>query len=107
MLQYLTPDLVDPMLLAETSPPSLYQAIGLKKGDVTLTVDPSLRKAIRIRSDGFAAYSHTAQRNVEDLVRTLNACFAPFSVEFLKANVRADASIWPLDLMNNVLTPQL
>src|SRR3546814_21172038 len=102
MFHDLTPDLVDPMLLAETSPPSLYQAIGLKKGDVTLTVDPSLGKAIRIRSDGFAAYSHPPQRNVEDLVRTLTACFAPFSVEFPKSNDRADASNRPWELLTTL-----
>lgn len=107
MFHDLTPDLVDPMLLAETNLPSLHEVIGLKKGDVTLTVDPTIRKPIRIRSDGFSAYGHTAQRDVEDMVLTLNACFAPFSVGFLKANVRADHSIWPLDLMTSVSTLQL
>lgn len=31
----------------------------------------------------------------------------PFSIEFLKANVRADESIWPIDLMTCVVNLQL
>lgn len=107
MFNVLAPDLVDPMLLAETNLPSLHEAIGLKGGEITLTVDPTLRKAIRIKSEGFAAYGHTAKQDVEDLVLTFNACFAPFSVAFLKAHVRADGSIWPIDLMTTASTLQL
>src|SRR5690606_2518819 len=97
MFNDLTPDLIDPLLLAQASVPPLHTVIGLRKGEVTLTVDPSIRKPVRIKSEGFVAYEHTAQRKVEDLVDTLNRVFAPFEISFLKADVRVDDSIWPLD----------
>jgi hypothetical protein len=100
-------DLVKPETLAETHLPSLHQAVGLKNGEVTLTVDPTIRKPIRIKSDGSAVYSPTALRDVEDLMLTLNEAFAPFSVEFLKAKVRMDDSVWPIDLVRCVSTLQM
>lgn len=100
-------DLVKPEALAETHLPSLHQAVGLKNGEVTLTVDPTIRKPIRIKSDGSAVYSPTALRDVEDLMLTLNEAFAPFSVEFLKAKVRMDDSVWPIDLVRCVSTLQM
>jgi hypothetical protein len=107
MFHPLIPDLVDPMLLAEANLPSLHQAVGLKSGSVTLTVDPTIRKPIRIKPDSFAAYNETGQRDVEDLILTLNACFAPFSIAFMKANIRPDESIWPIDLMTCTSSLQL
>ena len=101
------PDLVDPASLADTNLMSLAQAVGLTAGEVTLTVDPTLVKPVRIRTAGEASYSPTAHRNVEDLILALSDICAPFSVEFLKAKIRPDDSVWPLDLVKLVSTLQL
>lgn len=107
MIHDLTPDLIDPMLLAEASVPSLHDVIGLEHGKVALMYDPTIRKPVRIKPDGIAAYDENAKRKFEDFVELLDGVFRPFRLSFLKAQVRVDDSIWPLDVMTPMSALQL
>ncbi len=102
-----TPDLIDPMLLAEATVPSLHDVIGLEHGKVALMYDPTIRKPVRIKPVGVAAYDENAKRKFEDFVDTLDGVLRPFRLSFLKAQVRVDESIWPLDVMTPMSTLQL
>jgi hypothetical protein len=107
MIHDLTPDLIDPMLLAEATVPPLHEVIGLRHGEVTLTYDPTIHKPVRIKPDGVSAYDEAATRRVEDFVDTLGGVFTPFHVSFLKAHVRINESAWPLNVMTPMSTLQL
>jgi len=98
------PDLVDPESLADVNLMSLAQAIGLTAGEVTVTVDPTQVKPIRIRAAGQASYNSNARRTLEDMILALSDVCAPFTVEYLKAKVRPDSTIWPLDLRTFIST---
>jgi len=103
----LIPDLLDPMLLAEATVPPLHQAIGLEQGTATLMYDPTIQRPIRIKPDGAAKCDEKRKQKFEDLVDTLDGVLTPFRLAFLRARVRADESIWPLEVMTTMSTMQL
>jgi|GEM_PF-3191004 len=110
MFHDLTPDLCDPLLLAETTIPSLYEAAGLQRGELKVTYDETLpQKPLRIKPGYGAVYdTDTAKRRLGDLIEQLNDALPPFRVAFLKADVqRPKVQPWPLDLMTAVAGLQL
>lgn len=110
MFHDLTPDLTDPMLLAETTVPSIYEAAGLKRGELKVTYDVTLpQKQLRIKaSDGAVYDTATAKRRIAELIETLDDALPPFRVAFLKSHVRRPSvQPWPMDLMTTVAGLQL
>jgi len=110
MLDELTPDLYDPLLLADVVLPSFSEAAGLEKGALKITYDPTLKKRqLRIKATEGAAYDNeNAQEQIADMIENIDHAMAPFHVAFLKADVRRPAMRpWPLDLMMTVTNLQL
>lgn len=110
MFHHLTPDLPDPLLLAEATVPSIYEAAGLERGEIKITYDASLlRKPLRIKASEYAVYNtQDCKRRVGELIEQLDDAMPPFRVAFLKADVRRPTTQpWPLDLMTAVAGLQL
>jgi hypothetical protein len=101
MIHALTPDLRDPLLLAEASLPALQEVLKLHRGEVKLTYDPTLKEPIRIRPIlGTMLDTVEARNGLMDMIGTLNSASAPFHVSFLKAHVREQGrEPYPLDLI--------
>ncbi|WP_193368033.1 hypothetical protein [Pelagibius marinus] len=110
MFHDLTPILVDPMLLAETIVPSIYQAAGLERGELKVTYDATLQsKPLRIQASEDAIYEKGAgKRRIEDVFQLLDDTLSPFKVAFMKADVRQPAlQPWPIDLVSAVAGMQM
>lgn len=110
MFHHLTPDLCDPMLLADVTVPALYKAAGLQRGELRITYDPTLHEgSLRIKAGEGAIYdTDGAKGRVTDLVEQINDALPPFRVAFLRADVRRpEIEPWPLDLMTTVAGLQL
>lgn len=89
MYNDLTPDLADPFILADSTLPTLYEAAGLQRGELRVTYDPTLMNPIRIKPSDDAIFDgEHAKRRIADLVDTIEHAAAPFSLSFLKAQVR-------------------
>lgn len=109
MIDALTPNLGDPLLLAEATLPALQEVLKLHRGEAKLTYDPTLKDPIRIRpAPGTAFDTEEARDRLADLIGTLSTAAAPFEVSFLKARVhQANREPYPLDLMRVVAGLQL
>jgi hypothetical protein len=109
MYNVLTPDLCDPLLLAESTVPPIHEVVGLQEGEIKVTYDPTLKRPVRIKpSDDAVFNAEDARRRVAEMVETLNDAGPPFSVSFMKAKVRRPSSQpYPLDLMMTVAGLQL
>ena len=109
MIHTLTPDLGDPLLLAEATLPALQDVIKLHGGEAKLTYDPTLKKPVRIRpAPGTTLDAEEARNRLSDMIETLSTAAAPFRVSFLKARVRhASHEAYPLDLMRTAAGLQL
>jgi len=101
MIHTLTPDLGDPLLLAEATLPALQEVLKLHQGEAKLTYDPTLKNPVRIRSaPGTTLDTEEARNRLADMIETLSAAAAPFRVSFLKARVcEQGRKPYPLDLM--------
>lgn len=109
MYNALTPDLSDPFILADTTLPALHEAVGLKRGELKVTYDPTLKNAIRIKpSEGAVFDIEHAKRRVADLIEIVDDAATPFTVSFLKARVHLPGEQpYPFDLMLFVASLQL
>ena len=109
MLHPLTPDLCDPLLLAESTLPSFAEVVGLRKGTLKITYDPTIARPIRVRpSEGAIFDACRAKSRVGDMIDILNDTAQPFSLSFLKARVHLAAEdAYQLDLMRFASSLQL
>lgn len=109
MYNVLTPDLSDPFILADTTLPALHEAVGLQRGELKVTYDPTLKNAVRIKSsDGAIFDAEHAKRRIADFIEVVDDAAVPFSVSFLKARVhRPGEQPYPFDLMLFVASLQL
>ncbi|MEO3429605.1 hypothetical protein AAFN88_12140 [Pelagibius sp. CAU 1746] len=101
MFHALTPNLGDPLLLAEASLPALQEVLGIHRGEAKVTYDPTLKNPVRIRpAPGTILDAEEARNRLSEMIGTLSTAAAPFEVSFLKARVRqANREPYPLDLM--------
>src|SRR3546814_422810 len=109
MIHALTPDLGDPLLLAEATLPALQEVLKLHRGEAKLTYDPTLKNSIRIRpASGTTMDVEEARNRLSEMIETLSTAAAPFEVSFLKARVRhTSREPYPLDLMRTAAGLQL
>src|SRR3546814_9738371 len=101
MIHALTPDLGDPLLLAEATLPALQEVLKLHRGEAKLTYDPTLKNSVRIRpASGTTMHVEDARNRLSEMIETLSTAAAPLEVSFLKARVRhTSREPHPLDLM--------
>src|SRR3546814_13102580 len=101
MIHALTPDLGDPLLLAEATLPALQEVLKLHRGEAKLTYDPTLKNSVRIRpASGTTMDVEEARNSLSEMIETLSTAEAPFEVSFLNARVRhTSREPSPLDLL--------
>ena len=109
MLHPLTPDLCDPLLLAESTLPSFAEVVGLRRGTLKITYDPTIARPIRVRpSEGAVFDACRAKSQVGEMMEILNDTAQPFSLSFLKAKIHpAIEDAYQLDLMRFASSLQL
>src|SRR3546814_3712320 len=109
MIHALTPDLGDPLLLAEATLPALQEVLKIQRGKAKLTYDPTLKNSVRIRpTSGTTMDVEEARNRLSEMIETLSTAAAPFEVSFLKARVRhTSREPYPLDLMRTAAGLQL
>src|SRR3546814_11941898 len=79
MIHALTPDLGDPLLLAEATLPALQEVLEFDRGEAKLTYDPTLKNPIRIRPASGTTFDTEGARNrLADMIETLSTAGAPF-----------------------------
>src|SRR3546814_7605497 len=89
MIHALTPDLGDPLLLAEATLPALQEVLKLHRGEAKLTYDPTLKNSVRIRPASGTTMDVEEDRNrLSEMLKTLSTAAAPFEDSFLQARVR-------------------
>src|SRR3546814_3067038 len=89
MIHALTPDLGDPLLLAEATLPALQEVLEFDRGEAKLTYDPTLKNPIRIRPASVTTFDTEAARNrLADMIETIITSEAPFQVSFMTARIR-------------------
>src|SRR3546814_20304499 len=88
MIHALTPDLGDPLLLAEATLPALQEVLEFDRGEAKLTYDPTLKNLIRIRPASGTTFDTEGARNrLAVIIATLSTAGAPFQVSFFTARV--------------------
>src|SRR3546814_18136138 len=89
MIHALTPDLGDPLLLAEATLPALQEVLKLHRGEAKLTYDPTLKNSVRIRpASGTTMDVEEARNRLSEMIETLSTAEEPFQVSFLTARGR-------------------
>src|SRR3546814_15270396 len=94
MIHALTPDLGDPLLLAEATLPALQEVLEFDRGEAKLTYDPTLKNPIRIRPASGTTFDTEGARNrLADMIETLRTAGAPLPVACLKARGRTTSRV--------------
>src|SRR3546814_18086628 len=109
MIHALTPDLGDPLLLAEATLPALQEVLKLHRGEAKLTYDPTLKNSVRISpASGTTMAVEEARNRLSEMIEPLTTAAAPFAVSFLQARVRhTSREPYRHDLIRPAAGPQL